>query len=606
MCGIVGYTGSRCAAEILLEGLRNLEYRGYDSAGIALSGGEGFTVIKTKGRLDDLDAKVTPQRPDSGCGIGHTRWATHGEPSDVNAHPHSTDKITLVHNGIIENYLAVKAFLGEKGVSFVSQTDTEAAARLLDYFYEGDPLAAILKTRDMLKGSYAFGILFADRPGEIYCLRKDSPLLVALGEGENLIASDMPAVLSHTRRYYLLEEGEIGIVTADAVTIVDSSLQPVAKEEHHAVWNVEQAQKGGYAHFMLKEIYEQPEALHATMAPRVVDGLPSFTESGLPETLFDRVDKINIVACGTAMHAGIIGKALFEGLARLPVEVEAASEFRYRNPVLAPGQLTFIISQSGETADSLAALRLCKAAGIPVVAVVNVAGSSIAREADYCIYTYAGPEIAVASTKAYSVQIALMYLLAIHCGLRKGRIGEAQAKAYIAGLTHAVGLTPEVLKAAPLLQEYAQSQLAEAENLFYIGRGVDYALAMEGSLKLKEVSYIHSEACAAGELKHGTSALISQGTPVIALATQPDLLPKIESNIKEIKARGGQVLLVTTEGLEVDPSCCDHIIRLPAADDLFMPVPAVIVLQLIAYYASTARGCDVDKPRNLAKSVTVE
>lgn len=606
MCGIVGYTGKRSAADILIEGLRNLEYRGYDSAGIALFGQDGITTIKTKGRMDDLDTKVTAQKPESGCGIGHTRWATHGEPSDVNAHPHNTPRVSMVHNGIIENYVAIKAFLADKGVTFVSQTDTEAAVRLVDYFYDGDPVAAILKARAMLEGSYAFGILFADHPGEIYCLRKDSPLLIALGEGENFIASDMPAMLNHTRRYYLLEEGEVGIVTPDTVRVVDANGNPVVKEEQLATWNVEQAQKGGYPHFMLKEIFEQPAALHATMSPRVVRGLPSFAESGIPDELFDGVTKINIVACGTAMHAGLLGKAFFEGIARMPVEVEVASEFRYRNPVLTQGQLAVIISQSGETADSLAALRLCKSAGIPVVAIVNVAGSSIAREADYCIYTYAGPEIAVASTKAYSVQVNLMYLLSLTCALRRGAISQEQAKGYMTGLAKAVALTPLVLELAPAIKEYAEGHLTDAEDLFYIGRGFDYALAMEGSLKLKEISYIHSEACAAGELKHGTIALISRGTPVIALATQSALIPKMESNIKEIKARGGKVLLITAEGFEIDPSCCDQIIRLPAIDDLFMPVLAVIVLQLVAYYASTARGCDVDKPRNLAKSVTVE
>ena len=606
MCGIVGYTGTKRAAEVLLEGLSNLEYRGYDSAGISVFEDGALYTVKAKGRLADLGKKLEGHPMTSGCGIGHTRWATHGEPSDVNAHPHVTAKLSLVHNGIIENYGQVKQFLQEKGYVFESQTDTETAAKLVDYCYHGDPEAAIREACKTLEGAYAFCIMFADRPGVIYCLRKDSPLIVALGEGENFIASDMPAVLRFTRNYYLLEEGEIACVTPETVTVTGPDGKMVEKKVQLASWNVEQAQKGGFDHFMLKEIYEQPTAIHSTLHPRMThDCLPNFSDSGIPDDLFKNVTKLNIIACGTAMHAGMLGKAVMEKLARLPVEVDMASEFRYRDPILGPGQLALVISQSGETADSLAALRLCKEAGVPVVAIVNVAGSSIAREADYCIYTYAGPEIAVASTKAYSVQISLMYMLAVACALQRGTMSQDDAREYLAELYSNIERVRDTLGLADTIKEYAQG-LKEVSDLFFIGRGIDYALALEGSLKLKEVSYIHSEAYAAGELKHGPIALISQDVPVIAMATQRDLLPKMVSNIKEVKARGGHVLLITGEDYEVDLSCCDQVMRLPIADDAFGPMLGVIVLQMLAYFASIARGCDVDKPRNLAKSVTVE
>jgi len=606
MCGIVGYTGAKNAVEVLLEGLSNLEYRGYDSAGISVFEKDGLQTVKTKGRLADLREKLKNYTFTSGCGIGHTRWATHGAPSDVNAHPHVTDRLALVHNGIIENYDQVREFLQGKGYRFVSQTDTETAAKMVDYCYHGDPEAAIREACATLRGAYAFCILFADRPGEIYCLRKDSPLIVALGQGENFVASDMPAVLRFTRSYYLLEEGEIARVTPEGVTVTGPDGKPVAKAVQTATWNIEQAQKGGYAHFMLKEIFEQPDAIRSTMSPRIgQNGLPDFSASNIPADLFRGVTKLNVVACGTAMHAGMIGKALMEKLARLPVEVDMASEFRYRDPVLGPGQLALVISQSGETADSLAALRLCKEAGVPVIAIVNVAGSSIAREADYCIYTYAGPEIAVASTKAYSVQINLMYLLAVSCALQRGTMTEAQARSYLEGLRGTIARVRDALALSEEIKAYAQD-LKNVSDLFFIGRGIDYYLALEGSLKLKEVSYIHSEAYAAGELKHGPIALISQNVPVIAMATQRSLLPKMVSNIKEVKARGGHVLLITGQDYDVDTSCCDKIMRLPIGDEAFGPMLGVVVLQLLAYYASIARGCDVDKPRNLAKSVTVE
>ena len=607
MCGIVGFTGSKpCAISILMEGLRNLEYRGYDSAGVSFFDPDNRMVtIKSKGRLDCLQAKLDETHPQSCCGIGHTRWATHGEPSDLNAHPHTTDKVALIHNGIIENYLELKHYLAEQGYTFQTQTDTEIAVKLIDHFYQGDPFQALRKAASWIEGSYAFGVLFADFPGHIYAMRKDSPLIVAVSDEGNFIASDMPAVLQHTRRYHLLSEGEIALVMPDRVTFYTIEMDPVEKEEHTADWDIEQAQKGGYPHFMLKEIFEQPEALQATISPRLSHGLPDFSAHNLPEGFFRDVDRIHIVACGTAMHAGMVGKFLLEKLARVPVEVEVASEYRYRDPIFSPRQLVIVISQSGETADTLAALRLCKKQNVPVLAVVNVTGSSIAREADYCLYTYAGPEIAVASTKAYSVQISLMYLLAARCAMDKGLLDEKAARAFVEQLEDAAAHTADVLALSDTISLYAQ-ELVPIHDLFFVGRGVDYALALEGSLKLKEISYIHSEAYAAGELKHGPISLIAEGVPVIALATQPALLAKTVSNIKEIKARGGRVMLIIREDAQVDPSCCDHVIRLPNLDPLFMPLAAVVVLQLVAYYAAVGRGCDVDKPRNLAKSVTVE
>ena len=607
MCGIVGFTGEKpCAVSVLMEGLCNLEYRGYDSAGISYFDSQGtLTTVKTQGRLDRLQAKLDQIQPQSCCGIGHTRWATHGEPSDQNAHPHFTEKVSLVHNGIIENYQELRQFLAEKGYSFSTETDTETAVKLIDYFYQGDPFQALRKAAQWIEGSYAFGVLFADFPGHIYAMRKDSPLIVAVSDEGNFIASDISAVLRHTRRYHLLSEGEIALVMPDRVTFFTIEMDPIEKEVHTADWNIEQAQKGGYPHFMLKEIFEQPEALQATISPRLSHGLPDFSVNGLENGFFREVDSIHIVACGTAMHAGMVGKTLLEKLARVPVEVEVASEFRYRDPIFSTHPLVIVISQSGETADTLAALRLCKRSGVPVLAVVNVTGSSIAREADYCLYTYAGPEIAVASTKAYSVQIALMYLLAARCALDKGKMTEEEGQQFVKQLQEAAAATADVLALSDRIAVYAQ-ELVPIHDLFFVGRGIDYALALEGSLKLKEISYIHSEAYAAGELKHGPISLISEGVPVIALATQPALLAKTVSNIKEIKARGGQVLLITREDAPVDPSCCDSLISLPNLDPLFMPLAAVVVLQLVAYHAAVGRGCDVDKPRNLAKSVTVE
>ena len=606
MCGIVGYTGSKNAVDVLLDGLSSLEYRGYDSAGISVVCGEKLTTIKTKGRLQNLADLIKEQgKPQCHCGIGHTRWATHGEPSDLNAHPHVTEKLSLVHNGIIENYQQIKGKLLSQGYEFSSQTDTECAAKLIDSLYSGDPMDTIRKAISQMEGSYAFGIVFADHPDKIYAVRQGSPLIVAKGEGENFIASDVPAILKYTRQYYLIEEKEIAEVSAQEINIYSPEGEKVQKPLLTASWTVEQAQKGGYDHFMLKEIYEQPRALRDTVHPRISDGLPSFEMDDVPERFFKRFEKISIVACGTAMHAGMLGKALIEKLARIPVETDIASEFRYRNPIMDKTTLVIVISQSGETADTLAALRLAKQHGVTTLAIVNVTGSSIAREADYIIHTYAGPEIAVASTKAYSVQLSVMYMIAIKMALAKQEITTNQARELTSSLMHAIETTEKSI----LLDEQIKAYIKRYENLndlFFLGRGLDYALGLEGSLKLKEISYIHCEAYAAGELKHGTISLITDGVPVVALATQEILLPKMVSNIREVRSRGADVLLICKKGMRIDRDVYGEKLELPAIDDLFMPIVGVIPLQLIAYHTAVLRGCDVDKPRNLAKSVTVE
>ena len=604
MCGIVGYTGARDSADVLLEGLSKLEYRGYDSAGIAVFEDQGVRIVKSKGRLSQLRKRLDEVgKPSGTCGIGHTRWATHGEPSDVNAHPHTSGNVTLVHNGIIENYIKLKEYLTEKGYSFESDTDTEVAAKLIDYLYHGNPVKAIADALARIRGSYAFGILFRDLPGRVYAVRKDSPLIVGAGTGENFIASDIPAILKYTRNYYLLDENDIAEITTDHVHFYNIDGERLHKEMLTATWDVSAAEKGGFPHFMLKEIFEQPKALRDTISSRLQDGLPVLIE-GRSSNLRG-VRQVHIVACGTAMHAGMVGKYAIEQLARVPTQVDIASEFRYRNPILSRDDLVVIISQSGETADTLAALRLAKQRGVRTLAVVNAVGSSIAREADEVIYTWAGPEIAVASTKAYSVQLAVMYMLAVRLGLDKGTIPEEQARAYCAD----IGRLPEMAEKVLELKErcqYLASVYQNAHHIFFIGRGMDYAASMEGSLKLKEISYIHSEAYAAGELKHGTISLIVDGMPVIAIATQQELVEKTVSNIKEVKARGANVLLLCrgseTEGAQV----ADNTILLPDMPDFLMPSLSVIPLQLFAYYMAVLHGCDVDKPRNLAKSVTVE
>ncbi len=606
MCGIVGYIGQRDCSEVLIDGLKKLEYRGYDSAGIAVFENDEVKVVKSKGRLADMEAKMLSEgTPKGHCGIGHTRWATHGEPSDVNSHPQAGGRVTLVHNGIIENYVQIKEFLTEHGYTFDSQTDTETVAKLLDYYYKDDPFEAITKMLHEVRGSYALGIIFRDFPDRIYAVRSESPLIVGVGKGENFIASDVPAILQYTREYYLLDTNEIAILDNDGITIKNMHGEAVEKELQIATWDAQSAEKGGYPHFMLKEIHEQPFAIKNTVNTRVSRGLPSFFDVGLSDELLKSVREVFIVACGTAMHAGIVGKYVIERLARVPVTVDVASEFRYRNPIMNKDDLVIIVSQSGETADSLAALRLAKANGVRTLAIVNVIGSSIAREADMVIYTLAGPEIAVASTKAYSVQVAILYLIAFRLALVKGAIDEEQCKELTTQLQGIPYVIENVLAQKEQVQ-YIASKLVNASNIFFIGRGLDYALSMEGSLKLKEISYIHSESYAAGELKHGTISLITDGVPVIAVATQRELLEKTVSNIKEVKARGAVVMALIHEGIPLDSDVADFTLELPSENDLLMPLVAVVALQLFAYYMSVLRGCDVDKPRNLAKSVTVE
>ena len=606
MCGIVGYVGEKDCAEILINALSKLEYRGYDSAGIAVFDNDKIVVEKTKGRLSDLEEKLKDTyRPNGTCGIGHTRWATHGEPSDINSHPHGNKKITIVHNGIIENYSKIKNFLIDKGYVFESETDTETVAKLLDYYYDGNPIETIKKVLSEIEGSYGLGIMFADFPEKIFAVRKDSPLIVGVGEGENFIASDVPAILKYTRNYYLIEQDEIVTLTKDEVIIEDIHGAVIEKELKYADWDEESAEKGGYEHFMLKEIHEQPTALRTTIMPRILDGMPFLEECGITTDMLKLYNKIFIVACGTAMHAGMVGKYLIERIARVDVTVDIASEFRYRNPIISSKDLVILISQSGETADTKAVLRLAKEHRATTLSIVNVKGSSIARESDFVIYTHAGPEISVASTKAYTVQLSIMYLLTFQLAYARGKITEAQCREYTSKVLELPDKLEQVLNLKDKCQ-YAASKLINADSLLYIGRGLDYALSMEGSLKLKEISYIHSESYAAGELKHGTISLVTEHMPVIAVATQEDLFEKTISNVKEVKARGAKVIMICKENAEYDSEAVDYAIKLPVADNIFMPIITAVPLQFIAYYTSVLKGCDVDKPRNLAKSVTVE
>ena len=606
MCGIVGYIGDRDCTNVLVDCLEKLEYRGYDSAGIAVLDQGVIKVSKCKGRLSNLRDKMEREgKPKGYVGIGHTRWATHGEPSDINSHPHGNKRITIVHNGIIENYRQIKEFLISEGYSFVSETDTETVAKLIDYYYSGDPLNAIIKVLSEIKGSYALGIMFRDFPDRIYAVRKDSPLIVGKGENENFIASDVPAIMKYTRNYYLLEQDEIAEIKKDQVSFYNLHREQIHKEVNTADWDVDAAEKGGYEHFMLKEIHEQPTSFKTTVTPRITDGLPDFSAEGFDIQKLSAYSKIYIVACGTAMHAGLVGKYVIERLARKPVSVEIASEFRYMDPLIDNTCLMIAISQSGETADTRAAMELAKSRGADTMAIVNVKGSSIARDADMVVYTHAGPEISVASTKAYMVQVSVMYLLAFMLAYANGKITEQEYRAY----TEKLVSMPDVIEDTLGLESQCQfvaSKLLNADSLLYIGRGLDYALSMEGSLKLKEISYIHSESYAAGELKHGTISLITEGMPVIAVATQSSIIDKTISNIKEVKSRGAMVILVCSQDVVVEDGVCDHIIRLPEADELLMPMAAVVPLQLIAYYTAVLKGNDVDKPRNLAKSVTVE
>ena len=606
MCGIVGYVGKRNAQNVLLDGLEKLEYRGYDSAGVALALEGGIRVVKSKGRLAELRKKLELQAlAESRCGIGHTRWATHGEPSDVNSHPHSTPRVSIVHNGIIENYGILKERLMAKGYTFESETDTEVLVKLIDNCYEGEPLKALHEALGMVRGSYALAVLFKDFPDTVFAVKRESPLIVGWGEGENFVASDIPALLKYTRKYSVLEEGDLAVVTAGSIQFYNEFAEPVELEVLTADWDMEAAEKGGYPHFMLKEINEQPAAITATVSPRVENGLPDLRIPELSDEVLRGIGTIHLVACGTAMHAGMVGKAAIEALARVPAEVDIASEFRYRNPILRPNDLVIIISQSGETSDTLAALKLAKSRGVPVLAIVNVVGSSIARAADHVLYTYAGPEIAVASTKAYTVQMCVLYLFAFRLALARGEQTEAEIRR----------LTAELLRASEVIKprladceqiKYLASRFVNTQSCFFIGRGFDYSLSLEGSLKLKEISYVHSDAYAAGELKHGTISLITEGVPVIALATQKQVYEKTISNAKETKSRGAKVLLFTTKDAVVPEGVADYVVRLDDYDDLLMPLQLIVPLQLFAYYMAVLRGCDVDKPRNLAKSVTVE
>ena len=606
MCGIVGYAGKRSAQDVLLDGLEKLEYRGYDSAGVALAQEGGIRVVKSKGRLDVLRQKLAVQAlAESSCGIGHTRWATHGEPSDVNSHPHSTPRVSIVHNGIIENYGALKERLAARGYTFESETDTEVLVKLIDSCYHGEPLQALHEALGMVRGSYALAVLFKDFPDTIFAVKKESPLIVGWGEGENFVASDIPALLKYTRDYSVLEEGDLAVVTAQGIRFYNAFGEPVERQRLTADWDQEAAEKGGYPHFMLKEINEQPAAITATVSPRVEDGMPNLRIPELTDERLRSIRTVHLVACGTAMHAGMVGKVAIETLARVPAEVDIASEFRYRDPILNKDDLVIIISQSGETSDTLAALKLAKSRGVPVLAIVNVVGSSIARAADYILYTYAGPEIAVASTKAYVVQMCVLYLFALRLAYARGKLEEAETKRLTAELLRA----GEVIK--PRLDDceqikYLASRFVNTQSCFFIGRGFDYALSLEGSLKLKEISYVHSDAYAAGELKHGTISLITDGVPVIALATQKQVYEKTISNARETKSRGARVILFTTKDAVVPEGVADYIVRLDEYEDLLMPLQLIVPLQLFAYYMAVLRGCDVDKPRNLAKSVTVE
>jgi glucosamine--fructose-6-phosphate aminotransferase (isomerizing) len=608
MCGIVGYIGNKNATDILLEGLSKLEYRGYDSAGIAVIKDGNIQVEKHKGRLSVLEESLKDKDMVGNLGIGHTRWATHGEPSDVNSHPHLNNdhSIAVVHNGIIENYLVLREELMEKGYEFISETDTEVIPCLIDYYYDGDLVEAVKKAVSRLEGAYALGIIHKDHPDMLIAVRKDSPLVVGVGEGENFIASDIPAILNHTRKVYLIENNEMAVLTKDSVEIMKTDGTVVNKEIYNVEWDVEAAEKGGYAHFMLKEIHEQPKAVKDTLSPRVdKDGMVNIKDLNLDEEYIKRINKVYMVACGTAYHAGLIGKAFIEKFAKIPVVADIASEFRYGNPFIDENTLMIVVSQSGETADTLAALRLAKEKKARVLAVTNVVGSSIARESDYVFYTWAGPEIAVASTKAYTTQIIGLALISLDIALKRGTVDEEKVKEIVEEIKKLSDKIDMVLKNEEEIKNMAK-EIYTSKDLFYIGRGLDYYLALEGSLKIKEISYIHSEAMAAGELKHGTLALIDKNTPVIAIATQDSLYDKMLSNIKEVKARGAYVIGVAKENNKEIEKIVDKVVYIPEVmDELATPV-AVVPLQMLAYYVALNRGCDIDKPRNLAKSVTVE
>ena len=608
MCGIVGYVGSQQAQNILTEGLSKLEYRGYDSAGIAvMDASNAIQVKKRKGRLKNLE-DVLAQTPLEGTlGIGHTRWATHGEPSDINAHPHCSigNRIAVVHNGIIENYMELKEELIKEGHLFVSDTDTEVIAHLLDSLYTGDLVETLKLAMEKIRGSYALGILCSEEPDKLVAVRKDSPLIVGLGEGENFIASDIPAILKHTRDVYLLDNGEIAVLTKDIVLVLDKYGEPAGKQVFKVDWDPGDAEKGGYDHFMLKEIFEQPKAMKDTLTGRCFKDKIVLDDVKLDADTMSHINRIQIVACGTAYHAGMVGKYLIEKYARVAVETEPASEYRYKNPLVDANTLLIVISQSGETADTLAAIRLAKEKGARVLAITNVVGSSIAREADDVLYTNAGPEIAVASTKAYVTQVGCMILLALHFGLLNGNVDAKTLETVTSGLLETPTLVETALKAQQAVKDFAYD-IFKVHDMYYIGRGLDMYTCLEGALKSKEVSYIHSDAYSAGELKHGPIALIDEGTVVVAVCTQENVFEKMLSNIKEVKARGAKVLAIAQEGHAELEGEVDQVLFIPRMLDDITPIPTAVYLQLLGYYLAVARGCDVDKPKNLAKNVTVE
>lgn len=608
MCGIVGYIGNMQAAPILLDGLAKLEYRGYDSAGISVFNGENIDTVKTKGKIKDLRELTDDGKNIHGTvGIGHTRWATHGEPSDVNSHPHvnASETIAVVHNGIIENYLELKNRLISRGYVFQSETDTEVVTLLMDYYFDGDLLKTLAKVMTRIEGSYALGIINKDNPDEIIAVKKDSPLIVGLSEEGNYIASDIPAVLKHTRKIYILEDGEIVKLTRDGVTVYNEDLDVIEKEVTEIQWDVSAAEKGGYEHFMMKEIHEQPKAVRDTVFPRLRDDEVFIHELRMTDEQIRDLRKIFIIACGSAYHAGVTGKYVIEELSRIPVEVDLASEFRYRNPILEDNTLAIIISQSGETADTLAAMREAKRHGVRTLAVVNVVGSSIAREADDVLYTWAGPEIAVATTKGYTSQLSALYLLALHFAKIREKVSDTEYHEMIQELKTLPEKIESMLENKERIQ-YLANKYIGLKDVFFLGRGIDYASALEASLKLKEISYVHSEAYAAGELKHGTISLIEKGTLVVALVTQELLYGKIVSNIVEVRTRGAFVLVVTNEDNKDIEKNADYVFYIPKTNRMFTGLMTTIPLQLFAYYVAVAKGCDVDQPRNLAKSVTVE
>lgn len=609
MCGIVGYIGNKEAVPVLIEGLTKLEYRGYDSAGVAILNDGNISIMKRKGRLVNLENALKENPLKGSIGIGHTRWATHGEPSDLNSHPHANKDLTIsvVHNGIIENYIKLRSWLTSLGYEFMTDTDTEVLPNLIDYYYKGDLLDAVMKALDKIQGTYAFGVISSKEPDKIIAVKKDNPLVVGLGEGENFIASDVPAILNYTRDVYFLDDEEIVVLKGDSVQVLTREGVPVKKEVYHVTWDAQAAEKGGYEHFMIKEIHEQPKAIRDTMTSRIVEGSDEIKldKISLTKEDLDNIDKIFIVACGTAYHAGIVGKYAIEKLARIPVEVDIASEFRYRNPIVTDKSLVIIISQSGETLDTLAALKDSKAKGARIIAVTNVVGSSISREADDVFYTWAGPEIAVASTKAYTTQLIAMYIIAMYLAKLNGTMSVEEYRVLRDEMLSIPEKTEKLLERKEGLQKFA-SKTHLKRDIFYLGRGLDYAVALEGALKLKEISYIHADAYAAGELKHGPIALIESGVPVIVLATQEDLYEKMVSNVKEVVSRGARVLALAMDGHNDIESVANQVVYVPETLPIFAPVLSVVPLQLLSYYTAVEKGCDVDKPRNLAKSVTVE